>query len=277
MKTGLFFAIFFLMITVSGMAENAPPVTQQMEGFNLQGYSEGGQKSWDIKGDKADIVGDKVAVTNVDANSYGEQDMNLKARQGTLNKTTGDVTLKKDVVITSEEGGVMKTDTLEWQRGKDLVKTEDMVTIEDKSMRVQGVGLEAHPSLKDAKLKSDVMADIKTVGKDHKDNRIQVTSDGPMEVDQVTKTAVFTDNVIAIELTTGRKLKADKMEIIFDEQTKKIKDIHCIGNVEVTQDNNVTHSDELVYKADEQRMVLKGKPKLIIDPGDKSAGEAFKF
>jgi LPS export ABC transporter protein LptC/lipopolysaccharide transport protein LptA len=252
-------------------------IPQKIEGFNLEGYAESGSKSWDIKGDKADIVGDKVAVTNVNANSYGEQDMNIKAKNGTIDRSTGDVKLQQDVVITAERGTVMKTDTLDWQRQKDIVKTDDPVTIEDKSMHLQGIGMEAHPSLKDAKLKSDVMADIMAESSTHKNNRIQITSDGPMEIDQNTMTAVFTVNVVAVEPSSGRQLKSDRMEVTFDNQTKKIKDITCTGNVEVKQGNNVTHSDSLVYKADEQRMVLTGKPKLLIDPGDTDTSNAFKL
>ena len=262
------------------LADEAPQpsgMSQQIEGFNLQGYSDGGAKSWDIKGEKADIIGNTVSVTNVDANAYGDEDMNLTARTGVLNRTTGDVNLKENVVITAERGTVMKTDTLNWQRSNDLVKTADPVTIEDKSMHIQGIGMEAHPSKKDATLKSDVMADIKAESKDRKDNRIKITSDGPMELDQATSTAIFSDNVVAFEASSGRELKADRMEIHFDQHTKKISELICTGHVEVKQDNNITRSEELVYKADEQRMVLKGRPTLTIDPGDRSAAEAFKF
>jgi lipopolysaccharide transport protein LptA len=137
--------------------------------------------------------------------------------------------------------------------------------------------MEAHPSLKDATLKSDVMADIQAESNTHKNNRIQITSDGPMEIDQNTMTAVFTINVVAIEPSTGRQLKADRMEVAFDDQTKKIREITCTGNVEVQQGNNITRSENLVYKADEQRMVLTGRPKLLLDPGDNNATSAFKF
>ena len=269
------------MITVflfacSVYAESAG-MSQQIEGFNLEGYSQNGNKSWDIKGDKADIVGDQVAITNVNANSYGQQDMNLTAKRGTIDKATGDVNLQQDVVITSERGAVMKTETLDWQRQKDIVSTEDPVMIDDKSMHLQGIGMEAHPTLKDATLKSDVMADIQAESNAHKNNRIQITSDGPMEIDQATQTAVFNVNVVATEPASGRQLKADRMEVFFDEQTKKIKEIVCTGNVEVQQGNNITRSESMVYKADEQKMVLTGRPKLILDPGDNNAKGAFKF
>jgi LPS export ABC transporter protein LptC/lipopolysaccharide transport protein LptA len=251
---------------------------QQLEGFNLSGYSESGQKSWDIKGDKADIQGNEVAVTNVNANSYGDQDLNLTARKGKIDKATGDVDLQEDVVITSDSGTTMKTDTLQWQRSKDLVQTDDKVSIEDGTMTVRGTGMEAHPSLKDAKLRSDVTANILSEGSDKKkNNQIQITSDGPMEIDQATQAAVFTDNVQAVEMSTGRKLKADRMRVTFDEGSRKIKEIFCTGNVELHQGMNITYSDSLTYKADEQRMILTGKPKLIIDPGDRTSEEMFNY
>ncbi|NLE64678.1 MAG: LPS export ABC transporter periplasmic protein LptC [Elusimicrobia bacterium] len=247
----------------------SPALAQQIEGFNLVGYGEGGEKAWDVKGDRADIVGDQVALTNVDANSYGEQDMNLKARKGTIDKITGNVDLEQDVVITAQTGAQMKTDTLQWRRDADLVETEDLVTIEDKDMIIVGKGFEAHPSLKEARLKAAVTADIETVPPEGKGkNRIQITCDGPMELDQVRQVAVFRDNVVAIELDSGRKLVSDVMDVRFDPRTRKIQEIVCTGNVELHQDGNVTHSEALVYRAEDQRVTLTGRPKLIIDSGD---------
>jgi LPS export ABC transporter protein LptC/lipopolysaccharide transport protein LptA len=269
--------VFAEDVSLNGKAVRDVPA-QQLEGFNLSGYSDGGQKSWDIKGDKADVQGNEVAVTNVNANSYGEQDLNLTAKKGKIDKATGDVNLEQDVVVTSDSGTTLRTDTLQWQRNKDLVQTDDKVSIEDGTMTVQGKGMEAHPSLKDAKLRGDVTANIMAEGKDKKkDNQIQITSDGPMEIDQASQTAVFTENVQALEMSTGRKLKADRMEVTFDQDSRKIKQILCTGNVEVHQGMNITYSDSLTYKADEQRMILTGKPKLIIDPGDRTSEDMLNY
>ena len=106
LRSGCLSLCILLFSIVPGFADDAAvaPVaapdtnmTQQIEGFNLQGYTDGGSKSWDIKGEKADIVGNHVSVTNVDANSYGDQNMNLTARTGTLNRATGDINLKENV------------------------------------------------------------------------------------------------------------------------------------------------------------------------------------
>lgn len=261
--------------SVDGSLYDAPAADQKMEGFNLVGYNETGSKSWDINGDKADITGDQVAVTNVNANAYGEESMNLKAMKGRIDKVTGDVSLERNVVITSDQGRQMKTDSLEWQRERDLVSTLDKVHLTDDNMVVEGTGLQAHPTLKDARLNSDVKADIAMEG--DTDNRIQVTSDGPMEVDQMSMRAIFRDNVVAVELASGRRMKADMMEIYFDKESRKIREIICVGNVELHQGINVTYSERLVYKADQQRVVLSGKPKLLIDTGNVDTQKAFQY
>jgi LPS export ABC transporter protein LptC len=261
----------------AGGTSAAVSVPQQIEGFNLSGYSQGGEKSWDIKGDSADVNGNKVAVSKVNANTYGQQDTNLMAEKGVIDKLTGDIYLESNVVITSQDGVRMKTDTLDWERDKDLVRTEDIVTLEDEIMKIKGTGMEARPSLKAAKLQSRVTADIKTQTRDKKGGSIQITSDGPMEIDQNTQMAVFRENVVAVEAETGRVLKADRMEVRFDEKTRRIREIVCVGHVTVEQGNNVTSSESLIYKADEQRMVLIGKPKLILDPKDNTSGDLFKF
>src|SRR5471030_3029950 len=93
-------------------AENAP-ASQQLQGFNLNGYSNDGQKTWDVNGTKADISDTSIQITNVDANFYGKEQANLTADHGTINKTNGNVDLKDNVVITSNDRGTqMTTDTL---------------------------------------------------------------------------------------------------------------------------------------------------------------------
>src|SRR5438105_652940 len=77
-------------------------VQQQLQGFNLNGYDNNtGQKTWEVNGDKADISDDKIKVTNVDANFYGKEKANLTSKTGTINKTSGQVHLQDDVVMTS--------------------------------------------------------------------------------------------------------------------------------------------------------------------------------
>ncbi len=252
--------------------------TQQLEGFNLNGYTSTGKKAWEINGDKADISDEKIDVTNVNANFYDpKQNANLKSRTGTIDKVNGDLHLQDDVVITAERGTTMTTDSLDWKRSQDLVTTDDPVRIEDEQGTVTGVGLKGHPNLKTAQLNEDIKAVINT-NKDLKApaQTVEITCDGPMEMDQGRMYAVFNKNVVAMEPASGRKLYADKMEVWFDDKNKKIKKVICSGNVKVIQGNNASYADEMVYTGSDEKLIMTGRPKLVFDTGGESGTGMFQ-
>jgi LPS export ABC transporter protein LptC/lipopolysaccharide transport protein LptA len=253
-------------------------IQQEFEGFNLNGYTKGGEKSWEINGDKANISDNKVKITNVDANSFADgadnQNVNLKSKTGSIDKASGNVHLQDEVVITSEKGAKMTTDSLDWKRNENLVTTEDPVVITDDALKVTGKGMTAHPDLKTASIKEDVKAHVSTESTASKPSQnITITSDGPMEMDQTAQKAIFNENVVATEVATGRQLKADKMEVYFDQKAKGIKKLICTGNVSVHQGENVSYAEKLVYDGATQKMTLSGSPKLIFDMTDQGGGK----
>ena len=256
-------AIFFVG-TMLILADDAP---QQFQGFNLEGYTQNGQKSWDVTGDTADVLGSFINLSNIVANAYGEQKMNLTARNGTIDQSSGRMHLEKDVVITTETGTQMTTDSLDWEREKDLVTTEDHVKITNKDMTATGTGIFAHPSLKTAQMNEDVTVNLKTDPKTNGGETVTVTCDGPLEIDQAKQMATFNNNVVAIQ--EGRELKADKIEMYFDAKTNQIQEMICTGNVAIIQGQNTTYSEQAVYKAGEQKLILSGRPKLILFTGGK--------
>lgn len=235
---------------------------QQFQGFNLQGYNDKGEKSWVVNGDKADILGSKVKISNVAAESYGDQKVNLTADEGTIDQVSGNIHLEKDVVITSEKGAQMTTDSLDWDRTKDLVQTDDDVVITDKDMMVTGKGMDAHPGLKSAEIHKNVTATMDTEPAPETTSTVTITCDGPMTLDQATSMAVFQDNVVAVQ--KDQKLKADRMEVYFDQGQKKIKQMICTGHVEITRGENKSYADKAVYDGAEQKLTLSGRPKLIL-------------
>ena len=269
----------FLLATNPVFAQETAAVpasepAQNFQGFNLQGYGEGGQKTWDVNGDTANIDGSKVNLSNVNANSYGEQKVNVTAQTGMINQTTGEMNLNKDVVITSESGAQIMTDSLNWDRNKDLVSTKDNVIITDKDLTVTGKGLEAKPGLKNAKIQEDVAVTVNTNPKvPSASSKVTITSDGPMLMDQTKSMAVFEDNVVAIQ--GDRTLKADRMEIYFDSEKNTLSEIICTGDVEVIQGENQTFAQKAVYKASEQRLILSGRPKLIMETEGENGFSAF--
>ena len=265
--------------TTTNSASASAGVQQQLEGFNLNGYDNTGKKTWDVNGDKADISEDKIKITNVDANFYGKENGNLTSKNGVINKTSGQVHLEDDVVITADRGTKMTTDSLDWDRNKDLVTTTDSVKITDDQGEVTGKGLTAHPNLKEASINKDVKAVINTSsqGADSSDNqKVTITSDGPMQMDQLHFHGSFEDNVVAVEESTGRQLYADKMDIWFDDKNKKIKKVICKGHVKAVQGNSSSYADEMVYTGNDELLVMKGRPKIVFDTTEAKGSGMFQ-
>ena len=264
--------------TETNASDQSAAATQQLQGFNLNGYDNNGEKAWDVNGTKADVSDANIQITNVDANYYGKEPTNLTANHGTIDKTNGNVHLQDNVVITSNDRGTtMTTDTLDWNRNKDLVSTQDPVKITDEQGVVTGQGMQAHPNLKKAKINKNVKAVVNTTSKDDPDNQvITVTSDGPMQMDQVKMFAVFNIHVIAVEASTGRELQCDKMEIWFDQATKKIKRAICTGYVKAIQGPDVSLADKMIYEGTTQVLTMIGRPKIVFVTGGANGKGMFQ-
>jgi len=267
------FIILAVLMLSSGQAQ-AQDQVQSFEGINLEGYTDEGKKSWDVSGDKADMMGDTIKLENVNANHFGDQHVNLTAKTGEIDKSTGAVELKTDVVITTEEGQQLKTESLRWEKEKDLVSTDDAVTLTDKSMKATGTGLTAQPGLKMAQMNKNVTVEVQTEPDQPLGKVVTVTCDGPVEIDQMNNLAVFHGNVVAHQ--DDRILKSDKMEIHLDPETKKVEQTVCLGNVVIIQGENTTHSDKAVFHVATQKLILSGKPKLIMITNDEDGIVSFR-
>lgn len=258
-KVFLVFLFSFMMV----LGIYADDSLQQFEGFNLVGYTDDGEKAWDLNSETADVDGAIIKLTNMEANAYEQERLNLTAQEGFIDKISGHIHLERDVVITSEEGDQLITDSLDWERDNDLVKTEDQVVLTRGSMQATGLGMKAHPGLKNAELKEDVTVRVNIEPEKPKGQFVTITCDGPMEVDQNKQMAVFHNNVVAVQEVEGRELKADKMEVFFDMESNQIKKLICTGNVSVIQGENKSYSDKMVYTAENQQLTLSGRPKLV--------------
>jgi len=253
--------VFLVFVSVTWAYAQEPE--QKFHGFNLQGYDEGGEKAWNVNGDTADIQGSEIILSNVDANTFGDQSMNVTAKTGIVDQTSGKMHLEEDVVITSKDGKTLMTDSLDWDRNDDLVTTEDRVVITDRRMMAKGTGMEARPGLKKAKIEEDVTVMIETEPNAQQGGKtVTITSDGPMIIDQSESVATFEDNVVAVQ--EGRTLKADRMEIYFDSEMSGIKQMICLGHVELEQGENRSFAEKAVYDAPVKKLILSGRPKLIL-------------
>lgn len=272
-------------VNASAQEEQAPESDQQIGDFSLSGYGDKGKKSWDIAGKSADIFGEVIKLKDIIGNMYGEtEDIKLTAQQGDFNKAEGKVHLEKDVVVTTSSGAKLTTDTLDWDRKKQIVATKDRVNIQRGNMFTTAIGAEGKPDLNNVILEKDVLVDIlpeqKEAGKpaDPKD-KITITCDGPLEVDYAKNIATFKNNVVVDK--EGSQIYSDIMDVYFGSPDKakstslpqspevgimgsKIDKIIARGNVKIVQGENTSYSNEATYTAQDKKIMLTGQPRLVI-------------
>ncbi len=272
-------------------------VDQQINDFSLAGYGERGKKTWDISGKSADIFDDVIKLNDITGNMYGEQEnVNLVADKGEFNKAQAKVHLEKNVVITTTSGAKMTTDSLDWDRKNQIVSTKDPVNIAKDNMVTTGVGINGSPALKKVTLEKDVQVDILPVNKDAKegsqtnaDNKVVINCDGPLVIDYDKNIATFNNNVKVDRNST--QIYSDSMDVYFTTASKnkdndkdktkadsgsdamgmpsgmegsKVEKIVARDNVRIVRGENVSYSDEATYIVPEKKIILSGKPRLVI-------------
>ena len=236
---------------------------QKILGFSLSNFDEENKKTWDLEGDTLEVFGNIINLTNIKANVYGkEEDMVLTADNGSFDRTEGKVHLQDNVIITSETGTKLMTDTLDWFQKNQLVTTEDRVNVTREGLEAEGVGAVGHTDLEQVSLKKEVQVDITSESDDKKElKKTTITCDGPLDIDYKSQTAVFNVNVKSDDGES--QLYADKMTGYFDEDTKKIIKIIAEGNVKIVRGEDISYSEKAIYNAQTQRITLTGRPKIV--------------
>lgn len=276
-KNFLFVGIIFISSVLFAVASDKQnkdeQSNQQIEDFNLAGYGEKGKKTWEVTGKNADIFASMVKLTDIVAKVYGaEENMQITADKGSFDKQQGKMRLENNVVATTDSGARLTTDSLDWDRKQQIVTTLDKVDIVKNGMHTVGTGALGKMGLKTVTLEKEVTVQIAPQDKTKAESTINIVCDGPLEVDYGKEVAVFNNNVVADD--GQNKIYSDRMDINFsmsdeiDPATKqkkgKIKQIVAEGNVKIIKDQNVTYAQKAVYLAEEKKVVLSGRPKLVI-------------
>lgn len=263
-------SIIFMLSTICyAQSHTTQESDQQISDFCLTGYGEKGKKSWDLCGKSADIFKEVVKLKDVVGNLYGkEENVKLTADRGDFNKVDGKVHLEDNVVITTSTGAKLTTDSLDWERNSELLSTKDNVNIQRDNMIIVASGARAEPDLKKVALEKDIRLDINP-------EKIIITCDGPLEIDYEKNIASFNNNV-KVEKSDS-EIFSDKMDVYFitpkdtDESKNtqglgsfKIDRIIARGNVKVIRGDNISYSEEAIYIVSAKKLILTGRPKLII-------------
>jgi len=85
---------------------------------------------------------------------------------------------------------------------------------------------------------------------------IDITSDS-VEADQKKSTVTFKGNVVAIQ--EDKTLYANTLVILYDPNTKKLKEIIAIGNVKLVQLERRATGQKATFQPDENKAILEGE------------------
>ena len=209
--------------------ESSSGIDQQVMSFSLAGYEKSGNKKWEVDGKSADIMAEVVNLTSVVAKAYGEEtNMTLVADRGVFNRASNDVHFESNVVVTSSDGSVLSTEALDWKNDEEKIYTDKAVKITAEKP-------------------------VTTI-----------TCNGPMEVYYGKNYAEF-NNKVKVDDERGQ-IYCDKAVAYYDRKTRHVSKIVATGNVKIVRGGSWTFSDEAVYLAQEQKVILTGSPKVMIYP-----------
>ena len=209
-------------------ADTSNTVNQKVLSFNLEGLSNKGTKKWDVTGESAEAVSEsEVKLDNIVARAYGnEAQATITADKGVYDKTKNNVRLQQNV-----KAVIDNTESF----GSDFM----------------GISVEG-----------DTNAKKKGSAGNPKKTSTTITCDGEVQFDYEKNQAYFTKNVKVV--SSDGSIDADKITVNLDPDTKKVKDIVAEGNVKISRGENVSYSDKATYIESEKKVVLTGKPKLVI-------------
>jgi LPS export ABC transporter protein LptC len=264
---------------------------QQINDFSLAGYGDRGKKTWDIAGKTADIFADKIKLKKITGNMYGDENIKLTADRGDFNKAEGKIHLEQDVVITTDSGAKLTTNSLDWDRKNDTVATLDKVNIVRDNMVAEAMGATGKPALSKVSLEKEVKVQLLPAKEKDKDkesatgaDKVVITCDGPLSIDYEKNFATFNNNVKVDRQDS--QIYSDRMDIYFNRNSEnknsgneenkpgmmnsKIEKIFAHGNVKIIRGPNVSYSDEAIYSALDNKITLLGRPKLILYSTEKT-------
>lgn len=93
----------------------------------------------------------------------GKHISSLQADSGWIREKRQEITVLGNVVVKSDQGVILETQSLSWNPQINKVTTEDFVKITKGEDVITGYGLEADQELKELKIKKEVKGKIKEV------------------------------------------------------------------------------------------------------------------
>ena len=133
-----------------------------IDGFRFA-KSESNNDNWELLAKTAEMKNDTglAMLNDLEATFTGRNGtvLKLRADQGTFDSKSKSVTLgrqEKDITITSNNGYKMTVKDLNWDDGKKEMRTDNMVRLEGKNIKIEGKGLITKTDLQEVRITNGV-------------------------------------------------------------------------------------------------------------------------
>ena len=214
---------------------------------------------------------DLITQENIKGSTaYEDGIIDFKARKAMYSADGSMLELRDDVEFRTSDGVSLQTQAITWDQQTDLVSSKERVTINRAvpEVNIKGRGLEARTGLRTVTLEDEVEVVIPQEDSMY----IVITCEGTLEVRYEEGLAVFNKDVRVSQKDS--ELYTDKAIVYFDSANKLLDRIEAQGNVRIVRGKDTSYANTAVYYAAEKRIVLEGRPRLVIFP--ESEGDELK-
>ncbi len=275
MIIGLYVGLVSLQIFLGGKLQKKTPQgeenvqpTHKIYSFSFTKYTATGEKEIEIEGNSANILARTVDLINVVAKAYAEETpVTITADQGQYDKEKNKVHLQKNVIATTEDGTRLLSEELDIHPSKRMMETDVETQVKKDNIDIEGMGARGDSRLKKVRFKKNVTVIVQDPEKKEQGKPTTITCDGPLIIDYEKNVAHFKDHVVSKD--ERGQLTADSMDVFYNKTTRRVSKIVAVGNVVIENpEGNKTFSDNVVYLAEEGRIILGGDTEALYFEGE---------
>lgn len=235
---------------------------QKIDDFFLSNFGQEGKRDWEIVGSYALIYPEYSQIYKVKALNFRQDNVvTIRANQAKVSADRTKASLSDNVKIFDQKKRAFFTDSLNWDELSQIAQTDSSVKVCAENLRIRATGMIIYGREEKADFLKNVRVDI--LNSVHND-KITVTCDGPLIVEQVRGKALFNNNVVMHSIDGD--VYSQRAVAFFDKKNSQIVKIISEGQVRLEKDGQFTISERAVYLARLAKVVLSGKPKIVYFP-----------
>lgn len=200
--------------------DKGAPLNQKLQKFNLKGFDDKGKLFWHLEGDTANIEPGQT------------------------------IYLDENVTFRFEGNTIVRTDHVQWSPQTSTLTTQAPVYVIHENAAMQGIGAIGRPKENFVQINRNIQMLI--------NEKTTLTCDGPLKLFYKENKCIFYRRVKIVD--ERGTLESNRMDVLFDPETKKINQVVARGHVVIRRGQDVTRSERAIYTVATGAVRLEGNP-----------------